>query len=91
MIPIEIKISISLDVVSDARGLLIRKRIYDDWGELTAAAFPAWFGRSFGILFEWVEVPTGIVAQLMGHKPSVIAEKHYIQRELDLLIYRTSK
>ena len=34
---------------------------------------------------EWVEVPAGIVAQIMGHKPSAIAEKHYIQRELDLL------
>ena len=41
--------------------------------------------RSFGTLSEWVEVPTGIVAQIMGHKPSAIAEKHYIQRELDLL------
>jgi len=41
--------------------------------------------RSFGTLSEWVEVPVGIVAQIMGHKPSAIAEKHYIQRELDLL------
>ncbi|MDO8335462.1 MAG: preprotein translocase, partial [Candidatus Saccharibacteria bacterium] len=41
--------------------------------------------RSFGTLSEWVEVPAGIVAQIMGHKPSAIAEKHYIQRELDLL------
>jgi len=24
-----------------------------------------------------VEVPAGIVAQIMGHKPSAIAEKHY--------------
>ena len=37
------------------------------------------------MLSEWVEVPAGIVAQIMGHKPSTIAEKHYIQRELDLL------
>ena len=41
--------------------------------------------RSFATLAEWVEVPAGIVAQIMGHKPSAIAEKHYIQRELDLL------
>jgi len=41
--------------------------------------------RSFGTLAEWVEVPAGIVAQIMGHKPSATAEKHYIQRELDLL------
>lgn len=41
--------------------------------------------RSFGTLSEWVEVPTGIVAQIMGHKPSAIAEKHYRRRPLDLL------
>jgi len=56
---------------------------------LAAAALPALslhgLRRSFGTLAEWVEVPTGIVAQIMGHKPSAIAEKHYIQRELDLL------
>jgi integrase len=56
---------------------------------LAAAALPALslhgLRRSFGTLAEWVEVPAGIVAQIMGHKPSAIAEKHYIQRELDLL------
>ena len=56
---------------------------------LTTAALPALslhgLRRSFGTLSEWVEVPAGIVAQIMGHKPSAIAEKHYIQRELDLL------
>lgn len=56
---------------------------------LSAAALPALslhgLRRSFGTLSEWVEVPAGIVAQIMGHKPSAIAEKHYIQRELDLL------
>lgn len=41
--------------------------------------------RSFGTLAEWVETPVGIVAQLMGHKPSAIAEKHYRRRPLDLL------
>ena len=41
--------------------------------------------RSFGTLAEWVECPTGAVAQIMGHKPSAIAEKHYIRRPLDLL------
>jgi hypothetical protein len=34
---------------------------------------------------EWVETPTGISAQIMGHKPSATAEKHYKQRPLDLL------
>ena len=41
--------------------------------------------RSFSTLSEWVETPSGITAQLMGHKPSAIAEKHYKQRPLDLL------
>ena len=41
--------------------------------------------RSFGTLCEWVEMPAGISAQIMGHKPSAIAEKHYRQRPLDLL------
>jgi integrase len=41
--------------------------------------------RSFGTLCEWVEMPTGISAQIMGHKPSALAEKHYRRRPLDLL------
>ncbi|WP_439890831.1 tyrosine-type recombinase/integrase [Ralstonia sp. 25C] len=41
--------------------------------------------RSFGTLAEWVEVPVGVVAQVQGHKPSAIAEKHYRRRPLDLL------
>ena len=41
--------------------------------------------RSFGSLSEWCEVPTGVVAQLQGHKPSATAEKHYRVRSLDLL------
>jgi integrase len=41
--------------------------------------------RSFGTLAEWVECPAGVVAQIMGHKPSATAEKHYRVRPLDLL------
>ena len=41
--------------------------------------------RSFASLTEWLEVPAGVVAQLMGHKPSAIAEKHYKIRPLELL------
>lgn len=41
--------------------------------------------RSFGSLAEWTETPAGVVAQIMGHKPSAIAEKHYRRRPLDLL------
>ncbi|WP_369053171.1 tyrosine-type recombinase/integrase [Burkholderia gladioli] len=41
--------------------------------------------RSFGTLSEWLEVPVGVVAQIQGHKPSAIAEKHYRRRPLDLL------
>lgn len=41
--------------------------------------------RSFGTLAEWVECPAGVAAQIMGHKPSATAEKHYRVRPLDLL------
>ncbi len=41
--------------------------------------------RSFGSLAEWLEVPTGIVAQIMGHKPKATAERHYRVRPIDLL------
>ena len=40
---------------------------------------------SFKSLTEWLEVPVGVVAQLMGHKASATAEKHYTVRPLDLL------
>lgn len=41
--------------------------------------------RSFSNLSEWVECPTGIASQIMGHKPSATAEKHYKARPIDLL------
>lgn len=41
--------------------------------------------RSFSSLTEWFEVPAGVVAQIMGHKPSATAEKHYKVRPLELL------
>lgn len=41
--------------------------------------------RSFKNLTEWTETPVGVVAQIMGHKPSATAEKHYTARPLDLL------
>lgn len=56
---------------------------------LAAAGLPAMtihgLRRSFGTLAEWVECPAGVVAQIQGHKPSAIAEKHYRRRPLDLL------
>jgi integrase len=41
--------------------------------------------RSFSTLSEWLEIPVGVVAQIQGHKPSAIAEKHYKRRPIDLL------
>jgi len=41
--------------------------------------------RTFASLAEWVEMPAGIVAEIMGHKPSATAEKHYKSRPLELL------
>lgn len=56
---------------------------------LTVAGLPALslhgLRRSFGTLAEWVECPAGVSAQIMGHKPSATAEKHYRVRPLDLL------
>lgn len=56
---------------------------------LTAAGLPHvtihGLRRSFGTLCEWVEMPSGISAQIMGHKPSALVEKHYRRRPLDLL------
>jgi len=56
---------------------------------LTAAGLPALsihgLRRSFGTLAEWVECPAGVSAQIMGHKQSATAEKHYRVRPLDLL------
>lgn len=41
--------------------------------------------RSFKTLSEWLELPAGVVAQIMGHKPSATAEKHYTVRPVDML------
>jgi integrase len=41
--------------------------------------------RSFGTLSEWIECLVGVVAQIQGHKPFALAEKHYRRRPLDLL------
>jgi integrase len=47
--------------------------------------------RSFKSLTEWLDVPAGIVAQLMGHKASATAEKHYTVRPLELLALHHEK
>jgi integrase len=41
--------------------------------------------RTFASLAEWVEIPRGVVAQIMGHAPNATAERHYINRPLELL------
>ncbi|MGY4533623.1 integrase [Pseudomonas sp. TE3786] len=41
--------------------------------------------RSFVSLSEWLELPSGVVAQIGGHKPSATQERHYKVRPLDLL------
>jgi integrase len=47
--------------------------------------------RSFKSLTEWQEVPVGVVAQIMGHKASATAEKHYTVRPLELLALHHNK
>ena len=41
--------------------------------------------RSLATLCEWLELPPGLVAQLQGHAPQGVREKHYIDRPMDLL------
>ena len=41
--------------------------------------------RSFATLSEWVEMPSGIAAQIQGHAPQGVREQNYIRRSLDLL------
>ena len=47
--------------------------------------------RSFKSLTEWLDMPAGVVAQIMGHKPSATAEKHYTVRPLELLVSHHNK
>ncbi len=69
-------------------GRLQEPRIFHDKA-LAAAGLPPLslhgLRRSFGTLAEWTECPVGVVAQIQGHKPSALAEKHYRRRPLDLL------
>jgi integrase len=41
--------------------------------------------RTFASNAEWLDMPAGVIAQLMGHKPKATAETHYIFRPLELL------
>jgi integrase len=41
--------------------------------------------RSFASLCEWIEIPSGISAQIQGHKPQGVREQNYIRRPIDLL------
>jgi integrase len=41
--------------------------------------------RSFASLAEWIEMPSGIAAQIQGHAPQGVREQNYIRRPLDLL------
>ncbi|SFU93907.1 tyrosine-type recombinase/integrase [Pseudoduganella namucuonensis] len=71
-----------------ASGRLVEPRIAHT-NALEAAGLPHvslhGLRRSFGTLCEWVEVPSGVSAQIMGHKPSALAEKHYRRRPIDML------
>lgn len=41
--------------------------------------------RSFASLCEWLDIPSGISAQIQGHAPQGVREQNYIRRSLDLL------
>ncbi len=74
--------------VSAANGRIAEPRIPHNRA-LSIAGLPSvtlhGLRRTFASLAEWVEMPRGIVAQIMGHAPSATAERHYINRPLELL------
>ena len=72
---------------TSANGRLMEPRIAHRTACIAAGVEVSLHGlrRSFKSLTEWLEVPTGIVAQIQGHKPSATVEKHYAMRPLDLL------
>jgi integrase len=41
--------------------------------------------RSFATLAEWSDPPSGVIAQIQGHAPSAVAERHYKRRSVDFL------
>ncbi|RFC31626.1 MAG: Integrase [Candidatus Nitrotoga sp. SPKER] len=70
-----------------ASGHLVEPRIAHDKACAIAGLDVTLHGlrRSFASLCEWIEMPVGIAAQIQGHKPQGVREKHYIRRPLDLL------
>ncbi len=64
----------------------VRKKYYQHLKEKGLPRFTIHdLRRSFSNLTEWLDVPAGVVAQIMGHKPSATQEKHYKDRPVDLL------
>lgn len=72
---------------ASASGHLVEPRIAHDKACTIAGLDVTLHGlrRSFASLCEWIEMPAGIAAQIQGHKPQGVREKHYIRRPLDLL------
>jgi integrase len=70
-----------------ASGHLVEPRIAHDKACAIAGVNVTLHGlrRSFASLCEWIEMPSGIGAQIQGHKPQGVREKNYIRRPLDLL------
>lgn len=70
-----------------ASGHLVEPRIAHDKACAVAGLDVTLHGlrQSFASLCEWIEMPAGIGAQIQGHKPQGVREKHYIRRPLDLL------
>lgn len=73
--------------LTSASGHLVEPRIAHDKACIVAGLDVTLHGlrRSFASLCEWIEMPAGIAAQIQGHKPQGVRERHYIRRPLDLL------
>ena len=42
--------------------------------------------RSYETLAIWTKIDKGVLAQIAGHKPSALVDKHYTVRPMDMLI-----
>ncbi len=72
---------------TSASGHLVEPRIAHDKACAIAGLDVTLHGlrRSFASLCEWTQTPAGIAAQIQGHKPQGVRERHHIHRPLDLL------
>lgn len=70
-----------------AEGYVVRSPTYEEAIRKSSLPniTPKALRKSFSTLSEWLALPDGIESQIIGHRPSATAEKHYKDRSIDLL------